>query len=48
MCIYIYFEAVIVIMCDYFPKLLKTHFLLCKYFAVISVYIIYMPKNYFY
>ena len=24
-------------MCAYFPKLLKTHFLLCKYFAAISV-----------
>ena len=29
-------EAVIIIMCDYFPKL-KTHFLLFKYFAAISV-----------
>ena len=35
--IYLFFEAVIIIMCDYFQKLLKTHFLLCKYFAAISV-----------
>ena len=24
-------------MCDYFPKLLQTHFLFCKFFAAISV-----------
>ena len=30
---YIFFEAAIVIMCNYFPKLLKTHFF---YFAYIS------------
>ena len=35
--IYIFFKAVSVIMCEYFPKLLKTHFLLCKYFVAISV-----------
>ena len=29
---YIFFEAVIVIMCDYFPKLLKTHFFILQIF----------------
>ena len=37
--IYIFFEAIIVLKCNDFPRLLKTHFfyLFCKYFAAISV-----------
>ena len=35
--IYIFFKAVIITMSNFFPKSLKTHLLLCKYFAVISV-----------
>ena len=37
--IYILFEAIIVLKCNDFPRLLKTHFfyLFCKYFAAISV-----------
>ena len=31
--IYIFFEVVIVIMCDYFPKLLKTHFFILQIFC---------------
>ena len=30
--IYIFFEAVIIIMCDYFPKLLETHFFVVQIF----------------
>ena len=40
LCIYIiFFEAVAVLMCNHFPRLLKTHFfyLFCKYFAAILV-----------
>ena len=37
--IYLFFEAIIVLKCNDFPRLLKTHFfyLFCKYFAAISV-----------
>ena len=31
--IYIFFEVVIVIMCNYFPKLLKTHFFILQIFC---------------
>ena len=31
--IYIFFKAIIVIMCDYFPKLLKTHFYILPIFC---------------
>ena len=34
---YIFFEVVIIIMCDYYPKFKKHIFLLCKYFAAILV-----------
>ena len=38
MYIYNFFEAVIIIMHNYFPKIIKnTFFLLCKFFAAISV-----------
>ena len=30
--IYIFFKAIIVIMCNYFPKLLKTHFFIVQIF----------------
>ena len=32
-CIYILFETLIVIMCNYFPKLLKTHFFILHIFC---------------
>ena len=34
--IYIFFKAVVIIMCDFF-QVIKNIFLLCKYFAAISV-----------
>ena len=33
---YIFFKAVVIIMCDFF-QVIKKHFFLCKYFAAISV-----------
>ena len=41
--LYIFFEAVIVLMCNYFPKLLKTLLFILQIFA--NVFLIILENN---
>ena len=50
--LYIFFEAVILIMCDFFPKSLKTHFFILQIFRnhfgsffCASIYVMYKCQN---